>query len=37
MNRFFTLLLAASCMTAVGQIDFVPNSVLIDEGWSLVL
>ena len=37
MNRFFTLLLAASCLTAVGQMDYVPDSVLIDEGWSLVL
>ena len=37
MNRLFTLLLAASCLTAVGQTDYVPDSVLIDEGWSLVL
>ena len=38
MNRFFTLLFAASCLTAVGQVpDYVPDSVLIDEGWSLVL
>ena len=37
MNRFFTLLFAASCLTAVGQTDYVPDSVLIDEGWSLVL
>ena len=26
MNRFFTLLLAASCLTAVGQVpDYVPT------------
>ena len=37
MNRFFTLLLAASCLTAVGQTEYVPDSLLIDEGWSLVL
>ena len=32
MNRFFTLLLAASCLTAVGQVpDYVPTDGLI--GW----
>ena len=32
MNRFFTLLLAASCLTAVGQVpDYVPTDGL--EGW----
>ena len=37
MNRFFTLLLAASCLTAVGQTDYVPDSVLEEGGWELVL
>ena len=32
MNRFFTLLLAASCLTAVGQVpDYVPTDGL--EAW----
>ena len=32
MNRFFTLLLAASCLTAVGQVpDYVPTDGLV--GW----
>ena len=32
MNRFFTLLLAASCLTAVGQVpDYVPTNGLV--GW----
>ena len=32
MNRFFTLLLAASCLTAVGQVpDYVPTEGLV--GW----
>ena len=26
MNRFFTLLLAASCLTAVGQTEFIPDT-----------
>ena len=35
MNRFFTLLLAASCLTAVGQVpDYVPTENLI-AWWSL--
>ena len=30
MNRFFTLLLAASCLTAVGQVpDYVPTDGLV--------
>ena len=30
MNRFFTLLLAASCLTAVGQVpDYVPTEGLV--------
>ena len=38
MNRFLTSLFAASCLAAVGQVpEYVPDSVLIDEGWSLVL
>ena len=32
MNRFFTLLFAASCLTAVGQVpDYVPTDGLV--GW----
>ena len=43
MNRFFTLLLAASCLTAVGQVpDYVPTDGLVAwlpldgnfDGWS---
>ena len=35
MNRFFTLLLAASCLTAVGQVpDYVPTDGLV-AWWSL--
>ena len=35
MNRFFTLLLAASCLTAVGQVpDYVPTEGLV-AWWSL--
>ena len=37
MNRFFTLLLAASCLNAIGQTDYVPDSVLEEGGWELVL
>ena len=34
MNRFFTLLLAASCLTAVGQVpDYVPTNGL--EAWLI--
>ena len=31
MNRFFTLLLAASCLTAVGQSEFCLNGTAWDE------
>ena len=34
MNRFFTLLLAASCLTAVGQADFGPVSVELDTSFA---
>ena len=34
MNRFFTLLLAASCLTAVGQADFGPVSVELDTAFA---
>ena len=38
MNHFFTLLLAASCLTAVGQVPgYVFDSQLEDQGWELLL
>ena len=38
MNRFFTLLLAASCLTAVGQnTNYIFDSQLEDQGWELLL
>ena len=36
MNRFFTLLLAASCMTAVGQVDFAPPYNPDSDGNSFI-